>query len=65
MTAAAPDANREHKNFVFAMLFDVSQIPDFQSTSKAKKPFFVTLTLILTEYAGFSPAYIYEAEGFV
>jgi hypothetical protein len=30
-----------------------------------KKAFFVTLTLILTENAGFSPAFIYEAEGFV
>jgi hypothetical protein len=29
--------------------------------SQRQKP----LTLTLTEYAGFSPAYIYEAEGFV
>jgi len=38
--------------------------PNF-SQSQKKKPFLVTLTLILIENAGFSPAFIYEAEGFV
>jgi len=39
--------------------------PPIFSQSQKKKAFFLILTLILTENAGLSPAFIYETEGFV